>query len=109
PGDGAGSWDGDGLAGDVDRVRHLGQVEGEVLAVSEENSHLSAERKLLALETGERFVETGGGVGDLFAVRLGGLDDLIKRLYWLVEVGICLCQLLGDVLQTGFLSGRKRG
>src|ERR1700678_1825931 len=52
PGDGAGNCERDGLAGDVDRTAHRGQIEGELLAVSgEENAHFFAKRKLLALET----------------------------------------------------------
>ena len=61
------------------------------------------------METSERLVEIGGGVGDLFAVWLGSLDDLIERFYLFGEVRIRFCQFFGDVLQTGFLNGRKRG
>ena len=61
------------------------------------------------METGEPLIESGGGTGNLFTVRFRGVDGLIQRFHLFVEVGICFAQLPGDLLQTGFLSGRKRG
>src|SRR5208337_3383851 len=58
--DSAGDSDRNRLAGDANQVRHRRQLERHVLAgLGKQNTHVSAEGKLLALKAGDRFLQSG--------------------------------------------------
>jgi hypothetical protein len=50
---------------------------------------------VLALKTGKRLVETGGGSRNRVAAWLDGAEDLIESLGLPVEIGVCDLQFSG--------------